>query len=74
MYEKMSGQYVKAKRAQFGLGTGNMRFRATVYQPEPNKFFVKKNGRSVPVIYKQMTGFHVDPQWHTPQLAFALGV
>ena len=72
--EKMSGQYVKATRSQFGLGVGNMRFRTTVYQPEPGKFFVKRNGRLVPVVYYPSTGFNVDPNWQTPQLAFALGV
>jgi len=74
MKDKFSGQYVKAILSQFGLGVGNMRFRTTVYQPEPNKFFVKKNGRFVPVIYNQQTGFNVDPTWQTPQMAFALGV
>lgn len=72
--DKFSGQYVKATRSQFGLGVGNLRFRTTVYQPTPNVFFVKKYGRSVPVIYNQLTGFNVDPQWRTPQTAFALGV
>jgi len=72
--DKMSGQYVKATKSQFGLGVGNMRFRTTVYQPEPNKFVVKKNGRAVPVIYNQQTGFNVDPTWQSPQMAFALGV
>ena len=72
--DKMSGQYVKAKLSQFGLGVGNMRFRTTVYQSKPNKFVVKKNGSVVPVIYNQLTGFNVDPTWQSPQMAFALGV
>ena len=74
MKDKFSGQYVKAMLSQFGLGVGNIRFRTTVYQPEPNKFFCKKHGRVVPVIYNQQTGFNVDPKWQTSQMAFALGV
>ena len=74
MKDKFSGQCVKAMLSQFGLGVGNMRFRTTVYQPEPSKFFVKKNGSVVPVIYNQQTGFNVDPTWQTPQMALALGV
>ena len=72
--DKFSGQYIKARLSQFGLGVGNMRFRTTVYQPEPNKFVVKKHGYVVPVIYNQQTGFNVSPQWQVPQMAFALGV
>ena len=72
--DRMAGQYVKATRSQFGLGVGSLRFRTTVYQPEPNRFVIKRNGRLVPVIYNQQTGFNVDPKWRTPQMAFALGV